>query len=199
VKPDTRLCAHLAALAPAQLPIDPADILDWYDGPISAVVRCTRCGGAGILELIDCDQAAGTRGFTLAGLEPEAFAVYRRNVDRGSCDPARLARETAALYACAGPVERLVTLRASDGAVLQAGPAPAGFHLPDATREQRLSARDGWSVWREDDDGNRFEVSRGLSLADTGQQAGQCEARGHEQRYWLAPTRRASHSPPPTR
>lgn len=189
MKPEVRLCAHLAALDLKELPLDPADILDWYDGPVTAVTRCTRCPKIGFLELLEGDPAAGTRRFTLAGLEPEAFALYRRDVDRGSCDPARLARETAALHAATGPAERLVTLRVSDGALARVEPAPAGFHLPDVSRDQRLAARAGWSVWREDDNGNRFEVARGQSLADAGLQRDQLEARGHRQHYWLAPTR----------
>ena len=112
MKPDVRLCAHLAALDPTELRIEPADILEWDGGPVTAIVRCSQCPQAGLLELIARDPGEGTRSFTLAGLEADAFSVYRRDVERGSCDPRRLAEETAALYSSAGPVERRVTLRA---------------------------------------------------------------------------------------
>lgn len=123
-KPETRLCPHLAALDLAELPIDPADILDWQHGPVTAVVRCVRCPQLGFLERLEPDRSAATRRFALSGLDPEAFALYRRDVERGSCDPGRLARETHALYTSAGRVERLVTLRVADGAVLRVEPAP---------------------------------------------------------------------------
>ena len=189
MNPDLRLCAHLSEPDLAELPIDPADILDWHDGPVTAVARCPLCPRLGFLELLEWDHAAGVRLFTLAGLDPQAFAIYRRDVDRGSCDPARLARETTALHSSTGPVERLVTLRVSDGALLRVETPPAGFHLPDVSREQRLAARAGWSIWRQDDNGSRFEVARRLSLADAGPQLDRFEARGHKQHYWLAPTR----------
>jgi hypothetical protein len=38
-----------------------------------------------------------------------------------------------------------------------------------------------WIVWRQDDNGNRFEVAR-----HTSREAAELEARGHKQAYWVA-------------
>jgi hypothetical protein len=53
------------------------------------------------------------------------------------------------------------------------GPAAAG--LPER-----------WIVWRQDDNGNRFEVARKESRADAEELAAVMEARGHKQLYWVA-------------
>jgi hypothetical protein len=50
----------------------------------------------------------------------------------------------------------------------------------------------GWSVWREDDHGGRFEVRRAMGHAAATALALQLEAGGHKQRYWIAPTLRDS-------
>jgi UDP-N-acetyl-2-amino-2-deoxyglucuronate dehydrogenase len=44
-----------------------------------------------------------------------------------------------------------------------------------------------WSVWRQDDYGNRFEVRQGLSQADALRLVAEFEARGHKQSYWAEP------------
>lgn len=49
-----------------------------------------------------------------------------------------------------------------------------------------------WIVWRQDDNGNRFEVARKESRADADALAAVMEARGHKQLYWVA---EASESP----
>lgn len=47
----------------------------------------------------------------------------------------------------------------------------------------------GWSVWREDDHGGRFEIRRGMRLEDAEQLVRDFESRGHKQSYWREPTR----------
>ena len=49
---------------------------------------------------------------------------------------------------------------------------------------------DRWIVWRQDDNGNRFEVARKDSRADAQALAAAMEARGHKQLYWVAPVGR---------
>ncbi|MGW4462137.1 hypothetical protein [Micromonospora sp. NPDC004704] len=44
-----------------------------------------------------------------------------------------------------------------------------------------------WVVWRQDDNGNRFEVARRESRADADALAELMERRGHKQTYWVAP------------
>jgi hypothetical protein len=43
-----------------------------------------------------------------------------------------------------------------------------------------------WIVWRQDDNGNRFEVIRKDSRAEADKVAAAMEARGHKQTYWVA-------------
>ncbi|MEJ3744561.1 hypothetical protein WEI85_14855 [Actinomycetes bacterium KLBMP 9797] len=52
---------------------------------------------------------------------------------------------------------------------------PADRELPDR-----------WIVWRQDDNGNRFEVARKDSRTDAEELATVMQARGHKQLYWVA-------------
>jgi GNAT superfamily N-acetyltransferase len=47
----------------------------------------------------------------------------------------------------------------------------------------------GWSLWRQDDHGNRFEVNRDHTREDAERLKDEFEARGHKQIYWIEPTR----------
>jgi hypothetical protein len=44
-----------------------------------------------------------------------------------------------------------------------------------------------WVVYRQDDNGNRFVVRRGLDRAEAEQLVAEFEARGHKQTYWAEP------------
>jgi hypothetical protein len=46
-----------------------------------------------------------------------------------------------------------------------------------------------WTVWRQDDNGNRFEVARYGSRAEAELLAATMEARGHKQIYWVVESR----------
>lgn len=45
--------------------------------------------------------------------------------------------------------------------------------------------RKSYRVMRQDDNGNRFEVARGLERAEAERLAAEFEARGHKQLYWV--------------
>ena len=45
---------------------------------------------------------------------------------------------------------------------------------------------DAFEVWRQDDNGNRYEVARTESRADAEGLVAVMEARGHKQYYWAA-------------
>jgi hypothetical protein len=45
-----------------------------------------------------------------------------------------------------------------------------------------------WIVWRQDDNGNRFEVARRESRAEAEDLAAAMDRRGHKQTYWVAAT-----------
>ena len=67
----------------------------------------------------------------------------------------------------------------------------AGLRDRSAVPHHRGMAEDpgdttGWVVWRQDDNGNRYEVARHDSRAAAEAQAEQMEARGHKQTYWVA-------------
>jgi hypothetical protein len=42
-----------------------------------------------------------------------------------------------------------------------------------------------WTVYRQDDNGNRFVVQTGLSREEADRLAAALEARGHKQLYWV--------------
>jgi DNA-binding LacI/PurR family transcriptional regulator len=44
-----------------------------------------------------------------------------------------------------------------------------------------------WVVWRQDDNGNRYEVARFDDQAEAQASADSLEAAGHRQIYWIAP------------
>ena len=43
-----------------------------------------------------------------------------------------------------------------------------------------------WSVWRQDDNGNRFVVEANMTEARARSMVSELEARGHKQTYWCA-------------
>ena len=110
MNPAVALCPHLRADDLAHLSIDPAGMLEWWDGPVTAVARCDRCDGRGVLELLDWSRSHRVRIFALAAIEPAAVALFLRNRERGSCDLARADREVEALFASAGAVERVIAV-----------------------------------------------------------------------------------------
>ena len=54
--------------------------------------------------------------------------------------------------------------------------------------EAEVGRSGGWTVWRQDDNGNRYEVSRHDTRAEADSVAATMEARGHKQTYWVAPS-----------
>ncbi len=52
----------------------------------------------------------------------------------------------------------------------------------------RVTAELGWTVWRQDDNGNRFEVRRLATREEAESLAAEFEARGHKQFYWVERT-----------
>jgi hypothetical protein len=138
VDPGVSLCEHLRADDLARLSIDPSDVLAWFDGPITAIARCSRCDGLGLLELLDWSRSHRVRILALAGIERAAVALFHRNRDRGSCDLSRADRELEALVASAGAVERVIALDVEGNTVLATVSRPAGLFLPSAPWHERL-------------------------------------------------------------
>lgn len=62
---------------------------------------------------------------------------------------------------------------------------PDGSHLE--LRRDRSGDDGRWSLWRQDDNGNRFLMSSALTRAEAERLAAAFEARAHKQIYWIAP------------
>ncbi len=60
-------------------------------------------------------------------------------------------------------------------------PAAADDERGPATTEPP----DRWIVWRQDDNGNQFEVARKDSRAEAEELATAMETRGHKQTFWV--------------
>ena len=102
------------------------------------MVRCARCDEAGLVELVDWSDAGRLRVYALAGIAPDAVALWRRDLARGSCDLARRERETEALVASAGPPTRLVARDNATGAVVRTVAWPRGARMPIAPWPERV-------------------------------------------------------------
>lgn len=146
MNPAVALCAHLRADDLAHLSIDAGDVLEWFDGPITAIARCPLCDGLGLLELLDWSHSHRVRVCAFAALERAAVALFKRNRERGSCDLTRADREVEALFASAGAVERVIALDVEGNAVRATAPRPAGLFLPSAPWRERLP-READAAW----------------------------------------------------
>lgn len=49
---------------------------------------------------------------------------------------------------------------------------------------RRTGPEPHWTVWRQDDNGNRFPIRRGLPEAEARSLASHYEGLGHKQLYW---------------
>lgn len=49
--------------------------------------------------------------------------------------------------------------------------------------------RPAWSVWRQDDNGNRFEIERAMNLAAARKRKAELDTGKHKQLYWIDETR----------
>jgi hypothetical protein len=142
VDPGVTLCPHLGALPAEEMAFTLAagEILEWYDGPVAAIVRCAACRAPGWIELLDWSRDGAVRVFALAGLRERDAALYLRNAQKGSCDPKRGRAELEALAAAAGPFARLVAWDARAERVLSA--APLRRPVPPGAWPARMPARE---------------------------------------------------------
>jgi hypothetical protein len=66
---------------------------------------------------------------------------------------------------------------------------PVSVEYPEGDAERGVAnpgQRVLWVVWRQDDNGNQYEVTRKDSRAEAEEIAAVMEARGHKQTYWVA-------------
>lgn len=74
------------------------------------------------------------------------------------------------------------------------GMFPTGFSQAQVVKRVRHSMKspepirqEMWSVYRQDDNGNRFVVSTQLNREEAELLVAEFEARGHKQVYWVEP------------
>jgi hypothetical protein len=141
MREELALCAHFASLVPGPAPftIAPEEILEYYDGPVVAVARCSLCGSCGWLELLDWEPPR-LRVFALAAIRAADVALYLRDRARGSCDVARARAELEALAASAGRFERLVALAVPELRVVAAAGLETPPHVPAGAWPERMPA-----------------------------------------------------------
>lgn len=96
----------------ADTKLDVQFVLDQWQGPTDAVVRCGVCGEVALLRLLHWSgRNLCTRIYALASIDSAAFAVFVRNMRSASCDLSRHGAEVQALMATAAPVsEGLIVL-----------------------------------------------------------------------------------------
>ena len=82
------LCEHFL---PGPLPYDNVLVLDDHLGPTEALIRCSSCRRAYLLELLDWEGAK--RLFRIAAPDEEATRLLLKDLDRGSCDLRRAGEE----------------------------------------------------------------------------------------------------------
>jgi len=126
------------------------------------------------------DPASDHVGFVTRFELEDAFAARHEVRTAGAARHQELwvpAEQLAELNACIrGPI---AIVAAFTGPSFQ-GELDAVTHLP---RDLALPER--WSVWRQDDNGNRIEVNGGLREQEARDLVASLEARGHRQTYWL--------------
>jgi hypothetical protein len=138
MNPQLTLCEHFAAPGFASLAVRPDDMLEWYDGPVDAVVRCEACGSAAIVAMLDWSPSCDVRVYGLAALDPAAIALFMRDRARGSCDVARLGNELHALVSAAGRAERVIAVDVRIDRVLANVPCPGERGIPTGDLAARL-------------------------------------------------------------
>jgi hypothetical protein len=133
-----QICEHLSA----SFAIRPEEILEWYDGPIVAAVRCGRCESCGLLECLDWDVSTKLRIYALRPLPRAALDLYLRNREKGTCDPARPGAELYALLCAAGAPARLLAYDVANQVQVANRPFPPDEQVSAAPWRERIPARD---------------------------------------------------------
>ena len=118
--------------------IRPDDVIEWYDGPVIAAVRCPRCDSCAILELVDWEPPHRVRIYAMRPVSRDALDLYFRDLVRGSCDPSRRESELHALLCAAGAPARIVAYDGAGRAPIASQPFPVGVSLPSTPWRERI-------------------------------------------------------------
>jgi len=171
-------------MRPLELPLKPP----FYEMGGLRVTRAELRAALGLPHHVEQDS---TR---TAGGEEETWAFALRTGPRVAV-VLKVPYNTAVIYSDSpdkGPLYDLLKTPAGDE---RWALHPAPVFVPRSQLEPGLSQGAGgavtvpakwhWGIWRQDDNGNRFEVASGLSREDADKMLKEFEERGHKQAYWL--------------
>jgi hypothetical protein len=141
-------------------------------------VRCVLRAGGTYEERINLWRVGSfAEAIAAAEVEAEAYAADVGAVYAG------LAQAYELFDAPGHGAEVFSLMRDSD---LDAEAYLEAFFATGREREGTVDQDGPWVVWRQDDNGNRFEVTRCPTRSEAERIAAEFEARGHRQTYWAA-------------
>jgi len=114
-------------------------VLDEQGGITDAIVRCTDCAQAYLIELLDWSGAIRERRrFRTSLLEDDVVERFKHNRRRGSCDVNRSAAEWFTVQSQARLTDLELTLDTQRGTLVAATRLPADTDVPMAHWRERL-------------------------------------------------------------
>jgi len=132
----------MLAAKPGAIPFAFSEVLDAYDGAVVVLAECADCSAAGILELLDWDDAGPRRIFRYGALAPATAAQFREKAGRATCKLDQRLLEIEALLSVREPTSLLVALSVHDRSVLAAARVDAGERIPTGPWRDVLFASD---------------------------------------------------------
>ena len=137
--PTTRACRHLEAALPGAYPFRIDTVLDEQGGITDAIVRCTDCGQAFLIELIDWSgEIRERRRYRTSRIDDAVIERFKHNRGRGSCDVNRSAAEWFAVQSQAQLTDLALTLDTRRGELVSAERLAADTDVPMGHWRERL-------------------------------------------------------------
>jgi len=121
------LCEHLR---PGTWPLSIRLVLDDHLGPTDFLADCAECGRTWLLEMLDWRDPL--RLLRLAALPADHAARLIRDLERGSCDPARATAELQYVRSSAAPLPWLLLMDVGGPRIEALVPVPDDRRVPGA-------------------------------------------------------------------
>jgi hypothetical protein len=140
-RPDPKAapCSHLASAAPGSAPFTLVRILDEVGGVADAIVRCSVCEQAYLVELLDWSGPAKlTRRYRVSLVDEALLARFLKNLDRGSCDIKRAPAEKQSFESQTRLSALTLTLRGDDLSVIGSERVPPDADIPTTSWRERM-------------------------------------------------------------
>lgn len=103
-------CTHDWSIPGSEL--KPVFVIDDWQGPTDAIVRCQACGAYVLIRLLHWSgRNLATRIYALASLDDDAVHIFLRNMKSAYCDLSRHGAETDMLIATATGIDGGVILQ----------------------------------------------------------------------------------------